>query len=462
MHTISTRKFRHFVLGKYPALAGNEPFLRLFHYLCFSTFFDREETHQLVIPTSVMQDFFHKAEGRSFTSGQATLEKFRHEVIPGLKWASHQPLSLNSWKGKARQIVDLGFDQEMQDALHQEWKGTSEDEADFITGCDHAKADRYQQRAMITAEYDAEMVQVPLNTTQSSILGYLRQLNAGHLILRKVRENQDGIEQAIGTLKPKVQEIRYRILDAIRHNPRVYYRPSIRGYTARLSAEGASIAGLKKQVRKAACKGWWEADLRSSQFAILAAKLKAPKAQAFIATGESIWHEFNRFLFGIAEEPADEIKKPMKEAMYSLCFGKGKKNLRLRLEQFGISRLLDHPILKELFSLRAKWFAEIRLDGGAHDVWGRWHALTEDRWSGAIAGTVIQSIEMEIIAPVFDVARKSGKSDQFTVALFLHDGCTISFNSEEKRPRAQAKLKKAVEDRAQSLGVSTVLEFTQL
>lgn len=280
--------------------------------------------------------------------------------------------------------------------------------------------------------------------------------------MRKVRENHEGIEKAIDTLKPHVQDIRHRILAAVRHNPVVYYRPSNRGHTARLSASGDSIAGLKKQVRKAACSGWWEADLRSSQFAILAAKLKAPQAQAFIASGESIWCEFNRFLFGIDAEPADDIKKPMKEAMYSLCFGKGKKKLRSLLDQFCIGRLLDHPILKELFALRAMWFDEIRRAGGAHDVWGRWHAHTEDRWSGAIAGTVIQSIEMEIIAPVFEMAHKSGKSDQFTVALFLHDGCCISFNSEKKRPRAQAKLKKAVEDRARSLGVATVLEFAPL
>lgn len=461
MHTSASRKFRQFVLGKFPVLAGNEPFLRLFHYLCFSTFFDRE-THQLVIPTSVMQGFFQKEDRHPFTSGQATLEKFRDEVLPDLKWASHEPLSPNSWKGKARQIIDLGFDQEMQDALRREWKDTSEDEVEFISGRDQTRGGRYQEAAKITAEYDAEMAQVSLNPTQSSILDYLRQLNAGHLILRKVRENHESIEKAIGTLKPHVQDMRYRILASVRLNPKVYYRPSARGHTARLSAEGTSIAGLKKQVRKAACKGWWEADLRSSQFAILAAKLKAPNAQAFIASGESIWREFNRFLFQVDEEPSDKSKKVMKEAMYSLCFGKGKKNLCLFLEQHDLSRLLEHPILKELFSLRGKWFAQIRRDGGAHDVWGQWHALTEDRWSGSIAGTVIQSVEMEIISPIFDVARKSGKSDQFKVALFLHDGCTISFNDKGKMGRAQAKLKKAVEDRAQALGVSTVLEFSPL
>jgi hypothetical protein len=69
---------------------------------------------------------------------------------------------------------------------------------------------------------------------------------------------------------------------------------------------------------------------------------------------------------------------------------------------------------------------------------------------------------MEIIAPIFEVALRHGKSDQFGICLFQHDGATISFQSAEKQARAQAKLKAAVEARAQELGVSTVLEFSQL
>jgi hypothetical protein len=133
--------------------------------------------------------------------------------------------------------------------------------------------------------------------------------------------------------------------------------------------------------------------------------------------------------------------------------------------------LLEHPILAELLALRTKWFDRIAADGGAHDVWGEWHALDDTidpvtkktvRWAGAIVGTVIQSFEMEIIAPIFDVAREHGKSDQFTICLFQHDGGTVSFNSAEKTARAQRKLKEAVESRAQQLGVNTVLEFTRL
>jgi hypothetical protein len=75
---------------------------------------------------------------------------------------------------------------------------------------------------------------------------------------------------------------------------------------------------------------------------------------------------------------------------------------------------------------------------------------------------VIQAMEMEIIAPIFEVANKHGKSDQFTIAIFQHDGATISFNAKPKMARAQRKLREAVSARAKTLGVSTVLEFTAL
>lgn len=462
MHTITTtRKFRELALAKYPILGGNEPYLRFFHYLCFSEFFD-QQTHHLVLPTKTIAERFYGGAYNGKFNGRKVLEEFRDQVLPSLVWTDYQHGHGTPGKAKARTISDLGFDPEMMEALHREWLDVSEDRVNFVTGADYLREDRYRDARQATAEYKAEVAQLSLNATQAKVLDYLGRLHAGHLFLRKLGENKDAIEAAIGLLKPHVQVIRRRILPAIRRNPNVYYLPSGNGRTCRLSAGGDSIVGLKKEVRKAATKGWVECDLRSSQFAILAAQLEAPLAQAFIASGESIWCEFNRFLFGINEAPTDSIKATLKETIYSLCFGKSERNLKEFLSQHGIPRLLEHPILQELLTLRKKWFARIEAEGGAHDVWGQWHAVTNDRWAGAIAGTVIQSVELEIIAPIFEVAKKHGKSDQFRITIFQHDGGTISFNNSKKIPRAQAKLKKAVEDRAKDLGVSTVLEFTQL
>lgn len=465
-----SRSFRQFVLAKYPALSGSEPFLRLFHYLCFGSFFDTS-TKRLVIPTTTIAELAGREPGDHHFNGQVALERLRAKVLPGLTWSGHEWQCANSYRGKAREILDPGFDAEMKTALHDEYLSASEDLVDFVTGQPYAPSNRYWERDAATAEHEKVLARIPLNATQAKILAYLRDLPYGHLFIRKLEKNREGIKAAIEVLPPEVRDVRWRILASVRRNPTVYYQPSARERTCRLSGRGDTILGLKSSVRKAVCAGWVECDLRSSQFAILASKLKAPISQAFVASGESIWRAFYEHTHGVNADPPPEIKKVFKEAMYSICFGKGVENLTWMLQENGQLKLLSHPIIQELLKLRKAWFERIRKDGGARDVWGRWQSLDHSidpitkktrRWAGSVAGSVIQSIEMEIIAPIFDVARKYGTSDQFTICLFQHDGATISFYSKEKTPRAQAKLKKAVEDRAAELGVSTVLEFTPL
>lgn len=465
MRTSCSPNFRQFVLNKYPTLAGNEPFLRFFHYLCFGDFSDKI-TKQLVIPTKKMAEEFYKQDYTCHFNGLEVLTKFRDTVLPKLSWSGHEALSCSSWNGKAREITCNGFDAEMQEALRQECLVPSADQVDFITGEPYRRQDRYQAQAAETAAYEKELAGLTLNSTQEKLLDYLRKINAGHLFIRKLHENSEAIEAAIKALKPAVQDLQYRILANVHHNPNVYYLPSSQERTCRLSPKGDSLIGLKKEVRKAATKGWWECDLRSSQFAILAAVLKAPISRAFVASGESLWRELYGFASGVKDaEPPPETKDVLKEAVYSLCYGKSKANLKEFLALHGLEKLLKHPILAELLSLRRKWFQEIERAGGAHDVWGQWHAVDEKqgRWAGSVAATIIQAMEMEIIAPIFDVAIKSRKGDRFHIVLFQHDGATISFNAKGRRlARAQNKLRTAVEDRARELGVSTVLEFTPL
>jgi hypothetical protein len=470
MHTIVSPTFRQFILNKYPALPGSDPFLRFFGYLCFSNFFD-DESHRLVIPTKTMSEEFYQQPYHPSFNGRAVLEQFRDRVLPGLVWTEHVAFSTSSYGGKAREIITNGFDADMLEALRQECVAPESARVDLITGLPYQRKDRYRETAEATAEYEIALALHPLNETQRSILDYLRGISAGHLFLRKLTDNGETIRAAIESLPEKLQDIRYRILACVRRNPTIYYAPSQEQRTCRLSGSGDCILGLKKEVRKAACKGWVECDLRSSQFAILAAKLNAPTSQAFIASGASIWKDFYYHTHGAYADPPSDLKKVFKEAIYSLCFGKGEAKLKAFLRENGVAHLLQHPIMVELLKLRRQWFEQIDRDGGAADVWGQWQALDRDidpktgkakRWAGSVAAAVIQSVEMAIISPIFEVAQKHGKSDQFTICLFQHDGATISFQSHKKQDRAQRKLKTAVEARASQLGVATTLEFAQL
>ena len=115
MRTFVSRQFRQFVLGKYPNLVGNEPFLRFFRYICFSNFVD-DQRGQLVIPTTTMAEEFYKQPYTHRFNGKATLEEFRRQVLPQVAWTEHRFSSGNAtdpYKGRAREITCLGFDAEM-------------------------------------------------------------------------------------------------------------------------------------------------------------------------------------------------------------------------------------------------------------------------------------------------------------------------------------------------------------
>ncbi len=462
--------FRAFILNKYPGLATNPAYLRFFRYLCFGDFFD-EATDQLVIPTKMIAvDCCLKAWDRNFNGKQFLLE-FQRDVIPAMAWTEPTFASTESWHGKAREVLHRGFDQEMLTMLHKECVSPHDDQVDLVSGQPISSHSIYTERKQDTVHYETELAQFSLNETQAKILDYLRRLNVGHLFIKRVALNQEKIEQAIAQLPATTQQIQFQILANVHRNPRVYYLPSSNERTCRLSPRGASIVGLRSEVRKALSSGWVECDLRSSQFAILAARLNAPISEAFIQSGESIWRSFYQHTHGLFEDPPKTIKKVFKEAMYSICFGKSVTNLTEVLNKHGLVKLLSHPIIQELLVLRKTWFLKIREAGGAFDVWDQWQALdlSKDpltkktrRWEGAVAASVIRSIEMEIISPIFEVAMKHGRSQQFGICLFQHDGATISFKAKDRKARAQELLKDAVERRARELGVTTVLEFTDL
>jgi len=378
----------------------------------------------------------------------------------------------------ARRILNDGFDAETRERRDAEL--VLRPDANRFVGMvdfDTGEGFRSHRRDKLTpeawAKHRALLDVAALHPTQAKLVDYLDALDGGRLFLPRLLQNKDQIEAAIATIeKPKVVNIQRRILAAIQEQPQVFYRPSPGGRTCRLNACGDTVIHLKKNVRKAFCAGWTECDLRSSQFAILAATLDAPVSKALIARGESLWRSLYLHTHHAESNPPDAIKKILKEAVYSVAYGKTAANLRRFLRRHDLGRLLDHPVFQELLQLRTEWFARIDAAGGAEDVWGTWHAIRPQRECSRdqrprlarhIAATVIQSWEMEIIAPIFDVARTHGGTYQFGIVLFQHDGATISFRARGKRKeKAMSLLREAVDARARELGVHTSLEFEDL
>ena len=479
-----TAEFRDFVYAKYPQLEANRQYRKFFEYLCFSCNYC-EETGLLLLGGEIIWKVIrHGTEPYDPHCGtfvpKEFLERFREDLqLTELWWSAVSP-------GHMRKLISSGFDAEMQARLDQEIF-TFIDTAgktkyvNFITGLGYYRASQQANRITEEEKYQEKRSTFQLNATQEKILSHLEALKGQSLFTHKVRENDALIRKAIDELDNRnAQYINARIISSIYEHPQIYYQPSSRGLTARLSGYNDSVVTLSSSVRKALCHGWTECDLRSSQFAILSAKLKAEQCLKFIKSGESLWNNFHHFTHGTNTPPPTNLKKDYKKILYSLCYGKpllhkpeyaflckrdGKKyqdDLTTIAKNAGIPTIVNHPLLRELLELRTIWLKKIKQRGGEYDVWGRFLPIPKDSWEGSVMACVIQSIEMEIIAPIFDVAQEWGKRSLFQIVCFQHDGATLSFCNKERQENIQRKLADAVKLRAQELGVTTTLEFKDL
>src|SRR3954468_860712 len=100
--------------------------------------------------------------------------------------------------------------------------------------------------------------------------------------------------------------------------PKQCFRASKRDRSRRLFPAHPGYGTLSKEVAAIVGKGWYEYDLRYSQFTICAYLWKVTEAIAFIESGASLWNEFYTF-FGV-----DERAKPaLKKGTYGLHYGAG-------------------------------------------------------------------------------------------------------------------------------------------
>jgi hypothetical protein len=229
MRTLVSQSFRQFILKMYPALQDRPEFRRFFQYLCFGTFFD-QDTHQLVMPTRVIAEEFYQVPYNSHFKGADKLEEFRGLVLPGLRWSEYSHFGGRGYNGKARRILDLGFDAEMLSALQSEQLSPAQDQIDLVSGEPFPASRRSRQTVEATAQYQQQLATQPLNPTQQKILDYLGGLNAGHLFLRHLGKNEAAVQAALNDLPPPVQEMQRRILASVRQNPNLYYAPSPKGH----------------------------------------------------------------------------------------------------------------------------------------------------------------------------------------------------------------------------------------
>ena len=332
------------------------------------------------------------------------------------------------------------------------------------------------------AEYEKQRASFGLNATQQKIYDGLQAVSLnGRAFAQKLNENLEHVLAAIDALQCSPEDVltieqkrlrQRKIIEAIKEDSRVFYRPSALGRSPRLYATNESVLSLQSSVRKAFCRGWVEADLVSSQFIILAGILNAPIALGHIATmQETGWHLWTYLheASGGQGRPTGRDKAILKELVYGICFGMSVKTITKRLAQAGKSQLRKDPLIRELLRKRAQWFQEIKRAGYILDVWGNRHEMAEDRWEGSLAATFIQAIEMEIISAVFDYQERAGGTYDFKVMAFQHDGFTVSVSDKARYEYMKKGMNRAVKAKAREIGKqlgikleAVTLEFTQL
>lgn len=457
------------------------PFRSMIEYLFFGNKYC-EETGRLMIPHYRIKSFCGVSDNDNNWKSESFLQQFRMHILNDFVWSEYG-------FGKSRTVIHNGFDQEVLDLLVEENDVFTPNEVFFISGNKYNSTSSSKQKRENYNNFKINVKDIPLNETQKIIFDYMNGQD-GKALSRKLSENMELISQEVEklprTIDPDKDEIvsRYdrakRILSSITEDCRVVYFPSRGGRTPRLHASEESVIALPKEIRKALCKGWSEIDLKSSQFAIISAYLGAEEANKFISGGGDIWQSFYETTHGKYEQPPAKIKGIYKECIYGICFGKTeresnwtKKTIGVRplekiLAENNMLPLLDHKIMRELLTLREEWYNRIIKNGGEMDCWGNWIGLHKridnfdrDRKPKHIAASIIQSIEMDIAKEMIVYVRDH-ECMQAKIVLWQHDGCTVSFQSKDKKQMCFENMQQSVMDKAKQYNVMTQLEMTDL
>lgn len=268
----------------------------------------------------------------------------------------------------------------------------------------------------------------------------------------KLLVNYDKTLNKINSLSSEASQYQqYLVLEAIRECPKPFIRSS--DNTDRLFAHGATIAALKKDVRKELTRDWYEADLKSAQLAIVAKVWKVKEVQDFLKEKRSFWKEILTYL-----NLKEKDKKHIKDYTYGVIFGMSENNILRDLtsifNQEVSQAFLSHPLIKSLLKARTKYINKLLKDKVMVDAFNKEFKVTKSNVLTMLARQA-QSYEMALIYPIFQVAKTT---DEFSIVLYQFDGVSIKFHREYRKEYWIEQIKLAVEKIADELDIYTTLE----
>jgi hypothetical protein len=351
---------------------------------------------------------------------------------------------------------------EFAEILHGEYEGRwDESGLMFLTAeqwsAKKAKHARNTERAL------TERV-VPDCSQAEFIQRYLNRLPRNRFTKIINKNYRNAFSFAVESLRDDKLLREVRILRRILLQPQPFYSASRSGNTARLFTNG-HILDLKREVRKVLTEDWLEADLRSSQLAICAWLWKIEPLTRFLSEHKNVWNHLFSF-YDLPEQTRPAAKKIFKKALYSICYGMEQWRLKWCImdcagwTDLGLiiaSGFLEIPLIGDLLLARSLELKKVAEAGGGENCYGKWIKVNNEVQPRDILAQIAQSWEMKLIFPAFELANQT---EDFKIMLFQHDGFSVHFR---RRDDAWSKkIKVAIDDNAQLLGIPASLEWDEI
>ncbi|GMV89000.1 MAG: hypothetical protein AMXMBFR81_19310 [Chthonomonas sp.] len=409
---------------------------RLFAYVFVGRFRDRE-SDMLMMGAAFLRD-------RLGVDGKR-LKRFRREVFDLKLTQSRRPHPSNpSEQGRTRQLQRHECPREVVEELRRSWRGGGPF-VSFATGCPPKPGgwdDALSDADNVVPE--ARFLVDHLHAVPNEALAWLeRRADSRIADLDKAPESDALRDEPILCRVRACARVRYR---GARRSPRLY-------------AFGTSYLALTRESRKHLGQPFAACDLRQCQLVVASALWKADLfAEKLSKKNFSVW-EWLAKAVGCGSGHKDALK----QAVYSLVFGKAEGGLKKALsESIGTraaKRFLALPEMRQLLDRREDALNRLRTVGGEVDAFGRGIGLCADAEEArSRLSYQIQSYELRIMLGLAERVIEEG----FHVVGFLHDGMSIHGDDKAAADRLLRRLEKlSVEVGKEVLGVPIYLETNQ-
>jgi hypothetical protein len=418
---------------------------------------------EIIIPQALLARMEDKASALASHNycAEPFLLRFKQQVLPNFSYSDYQYRNscIEDDEGGVigipsgcRTVVDTGFDSKLTAIVDAELASNipSSERVYLLSGRKVSPATRKKERTEIEQHLASEPP--PVSTAAQKIMGYLHDLDPG-IFARKLNAELATARSFAATIDDEDRQKRaFSKLRAISDQPKPYYQPSAAGRTCRLYAAGPSMTNLLREVRKVLCRGWYEVDLCNAQLAILNA-LSGGRILAGYEGVPDMWREFANYCGG----SKDALKKPLKNALYGIMFGERDFNTQRGLAQSRAAAFVGHPVIQRLYAARKGIYKSIADAKGMVDAFGVCQRTSPGRGKlgrkpNDVLASVLQSYEMRLIEPIYDLA--ISETRRFRIVLHLHDGVTIAIEDRDREAAILQQIEAAVARRGAQLNIA--------